>query len=345
MAIRIPTTVPSSPFDRATCEHVFEALAKRGPVIDAAILADYGDHDPRRIRYARDVLGMFAGLGQVEHIRRDLWLIDPWPSPSHASGPDEFLRAHLAARAMGDWCIVTGRWALTLRGLRLRYLDETAAMRFVLTTRRARPSSYAHRGQQRALGLLDPAPALDGRHVTVIDGVPIAAATRPSDSMPNVEWLEQHGHGAHVAGIADAFISLFEYPRLSGGFSTARHAALPVLGAVGLDAVIDAGRNNPTLAVRRRLSFALFDVVVRTEGCMSFLGPDDWGEIDDQHERWRIPRALGVADRCGAPTVLDPHREATGTLHPSANVIDNRAAPVRRRAPTALTKARAGSGA
>lgn len=354
MALRIPARVPTSPFDRATCEHVLEALIARGPVIDADILAEYGDDDPTRIQYARDVLGMFAGLGQVEHVRRELWIIDTPPEtcadPADTARSMEFLRAEVAARAIGDWCVIAGTWALALRGVTLRHLESvtsaatanvaTTPMRFALTTRRARPATYAPRGQAKALQAGPPSGALDGRHVTLVRGAPIAAVTRPAHAMPDAEWLDYRGRGAHVLGIIDAFVSLLEYPRLSGGFATARHAALPVLGRVGLDPLLAAGRLHPTLAVRRRLSFVLFDVILRTEHAISFLGPGDWGTIDDEYERWRIPRTLGVADRAGAPTLLDPHREATGTAHHGVNIIDNRSAPLRARATTKLARAR-----
>jgi hypothetical protein len=306
---------------------MFEIIQRHGPIIDGPALHDCFEGDHALIRYARDTLNLFATFGQVDHVRRDLWLLEPpWiPEPEHR---DEFLCAAVASRALGTWAVAAGTWALMLDGIRLRGLDQTAGVRFMLTPRPSRPGSYCARGAERATHVLsEHSLAVAHRHATVIRGRPVVAVTRPSERTGRVRWVESDRLGAHVLDTADAFLSLLEHPRLAGGYDVAAHAAIPVLGRIGVEAIVDAGVRHPSIAVRRRLAFVLLTAVVRTTRGVTWLGPGEGDLVDDRYERWRIPRALGV-ERRGAPTVLEPHRQNVGGLVRELNVIDNRRAPL-----------------
>lgn len=354
MSMRPVTPKLNSRYPHTRCEDVLDGLLHDGPVIDATRVHEQWKGDRRCIRYSRNILNMFAQLGMVEHVRRELWverLLPHDPRLEHA-------RLAVAGRAIGDWTVAGGSWALELHGIELRHLPQgdCTPVRFALTPRRARPTTYDSNSlaKQRPL----PHGINEHRHVTVVLGQAIAAVTRPAHRMGRVEWIgapallpdppsvlaaeDELRHstvsagreddvpelGGHVLSIEDAFISLLEHPRLSGGFATAWQAALPVLARVGLNALLDAGRRHPVLAVRRRLSFVLFHAVLRTQGAISWLGPDEDGWIDDEHERWRIPRTLGVLRSEGAPTILEPHRERVGRLDRRMAVFDNRSAPL-----------------
>lgn len=334
-------------YPHTRCEDVLDGLLRDGPVIDAARIHDAWQGDRRCIRYSRNVLNMFAQLNLLEHVRRELWVERLAPHDPRC----EHARLAVAARAMGTWTVAAGAWALSLRGVAIP--DDAGCIRFVLTPRRARPMTY----DTNALAQSRPLPggANEHRHVTVVLGQPIAAVARPAERLGRGGWVGMPQHlpgseqerfairraetlgsddargvqlGGHVLSIADAFVSMLEHPRLSGGVETASRVALPVLARVGLDAVLAAGRGHPVLAVRRRLAFVLFHAVLRTQGAISWLGPDEDGWVDDEHERWRIVRALRVLRSEGSPTILDPHRARVGHMDRSTAVFDNRGAPL-----------------
>lgn len=332
MAMRMPVNHPEQ---RPMCDVVFEiVLNSCGPIIDAAAITRACHGDAHLIRYVRDTLGLYAQLEQVEHIRRDLWLVDPDPiSPRAAPMRDEYLRAAVAMRALGPWTVIAGSWALALHGV----LDPARhplrrGLRFALTPRPARPATYAGHGQaQRSQLSASAAPyaAAAARHVTFVRGRPIAAVTRPVTRIGDVEWLDRSGHGAHVLTVSAALVSMLEHPRLSGGHAAVSEAIVPVVMRVGLDELLRTGALRPGLAVRRRLAFALMEALARTTGTTSWFGADPWGIVDDESERWRIAHVLQVGGRSGAPTLLDPHRRASGRRLPWLGVIDNRLAPLR----------------
>jgi hypothetical protein len=351
MSMRPVTPSENSVYPYTRCEDVLDGLLHDGPVIDAERVHAQWKGDRRCIRYSRNVLNMFAQLNQLEHVRRELWVEKLAPTDPRI----EHARLAVASRAIGDWTVVGGTWALQLHGIELRHRGGEVPVRFALTPRRARPTTYDTNALARPRAL--PRGANEHRHVTMVLGEPIAAVTRSADRIGNVEWISMPALlpdssaaqgmesmalllppelarampqlGGHVLSIADAFISLLEHPRLSGGFDTAWQAALPVLARTGLDAVLEAGRRHPVLAVRRRLSFVLFHAVLRTQGAISWLGPDESGWIDDEYERWRIPRTLGVLRSEGAPTILEPHRHRVGRLDRRMAVFDNRSAVLR----------------
>ena len=324
--MRTPRHEPRSPHDRATCEHVFDALVRDGPVVDTErIVSTWGD-DPRLVRYSRDTLNMFAGLGEVDHVRRSLWVVRPTDGGDNRGA--NLLRLAAASRACGSWVVAAGGWALELHGvIRAGAQSEDDRVAFVLTPRRSRPATYGSSKRDEPDAL--PVGANAARHVTPILDRPIAAVTRPTERIGNVVWIGTDELGGHVLDIPDAFISLVEHPRLSGGFAAARDAALPTLGRVGIDAVVDRARDHPVVAVRRRLAFVLMDAVMRTSGCATWFELDPWDRSDDAYQRWWIPRALGLEYRNTVnPTTLDPHRERIGHYVPSLHLIDNRDAPL-----------------
>lgn len=109
MSLRIPSQRPDAP-DPATCEVVLTVLRNRcGPIVDRSGLEAACEGDRALMRYSRDVLGMFTALGQVEHVRRDLWIIDELPASPEPAMVEEFLRAAVAARALGAWSVIDGR--------------------------------------------------------------------------------------------------------------------------------------------------------------------------------------------------------------------------------------------
>jgi hypothetical protein len=329
MALRLPVTEPRGAHDRATCELVLEALLRRcGPIVDRPGLADACGDDTRLINYARDTLGLFAQLGQVDHVRRDLWVIDEHARlADDAALHEEFLVAAVATRALGPWATIAGAWALVLGGV-LRPRDVLPGIRFALTPRRARLSTQCSSGRGRRdefVGALGP--AIERRHMSFVRGRAITAVTRPVERIGQGGWLELDGFGAHVLDPIDALVSMLEHPRIGGGVDAARAAALPVAARVGIEAIVDGGARHPSVAVRRRLAFVLVGTVERTQHTTAWLGEDEFGFVDDIGQLWRIQRGLDL-QLAGRPTLLDPHRLPVGRRDRFVNVVDNRDAPV-----------------
>ncbi|MCB0879141.1 MAG: hypothetical protein KDC46_09205 [Thermoleophilia bacterium] len=354
MSLRPPSYDPVHPPTFVRSEEVFGNLLDRiGPVIDLPALVEFWRGDEQCIRYSRDVLNMFAQLEQVEHVRRDLWVERMRPNDPRL---DHAILA-AASRSIGPWTVAAGTWALELHGIRLHDLAPSV-MRFALTPRRARPATYAERGRDRADRLRSTG-ANDQRHVTTILDRSIAAVTRPAHRIGTGHWIgpptntssgtnparqatagTARGHyivqlGGHALSIVDAYLSLFEHPRLAGGVATAEAATLPVLAHVGIDAVLDGGRRHPVLAVRRRLAYVLMRSVIRTRRAI------DWFETSDpvpvrrhaqERERERIPLRLGLVGARGVPSALEPHRARRGHVDRRLGLLINRDAPLLPRA-------------
>lgn len=331
MALRIPSLNPDRPaHHRATCEVILETIQERcGPVVTSAALHELWDGDPSLVRYSRDTLGLFAALGQVEHVRRNLWII---PAPTSTPCDREWLRAAAAGNGLGPWPVVSGAWALTLRGV-LGSMPERS-LRYLLTPRPARLGTHSRSGCERRDQLADRThPSIEQRHVTVVLGARVAAIRRPSERLGEADWLEhpQLRVGVHVAAPADALIAMCEHPRASGGIDVARAAALPVIACVGVGAVVARGSLHPSTAVRRRLAWLLREAVRQSDGSTVLLGElaadyEERWRWDDGEEFWRIDAALDVPYG-GRRTVLEPHLVPVGRKV-APWIIDNRDAPL-----------------
>lgn len=329
MSLRLPSTaVDRAPSDPALCEHVFTIIHRRcGTVVDRERIEGLCEGDPRLRRYVRDVLALFASLGQVEHVRRDLWIIPPLGQL--AAIDEEYLRATVAARANGGWFVVGGAWSLVLHGLLAP--KRLQSLRFGLSPRPARASTRSAYGQRaRDDGRIENVvPGTSLRHVTHVRNVPIATVSRPADRLGEVRWLERGEHGAHAQSIGAAFVTMFESPRLSGGARATIDVVLPVLGRIGIDAVLALAEAHPSVAVRRRIAFVLVDALARSNGTTCWMPPDEHGDCDDIEQSWYIDRRLdiGAGNR---PTLLEPHRLPLGPKLGRFGLIDNREAPLAR---------------
>ena len=337
----MPRSIPTRPapgFDRTSYELVFAELVREiGDVITNDDARAFAERNGIHFSYVQDLLSLFVELGLAWKPRDGFWYAltrtDPHPDEDDVAFHRrlDMVDAYLLTRMSGRWGHVAGAWALQMGGVCGRTSRDIPGLPFCIVTKTARftterfARSEAGRRPtvERNLNGIDMGNR--ARHLMAGCGMDIAVATRAEDRLRPVDYVRSGDVGVHLQQPAAAVVTMFEYPRLSGGYAAYRDVVLHAVLRMGFEPIC-AEAATATLTVRRRLAFGLWDAVSRIARTTWWLDPCFPGSawpIDEV--KWWIARQLRVRGT-GTRTLLDPHRRAKGRICRELGVVDNRGA-------------------